>query len=212
MFKSKNVVDLFPTGIYVFEAEDPAGLAKYLDRVIATVRKEEGWDPDSLKNKDETLEHLQSNDMLHLRPDFSRFVEFGMEGVRGALDFLRVKYENVGMTSLWFNVSRPGYSHKTHVHPNNILSGVYYLRGSAKAGDIVFDDPRPQASVLLPDIIESTKFNAHSFQLPPEPGQLVMFPSWLPHRVAVNRGDEERISISFNVMLKGAYGFAKAYA
>ena len=126
--------------------------------------------------------------------------------------FMRFRYADISITSLWFNVSRPGYSHKNHVHPNNILSAVYYLRGDAEAGDLVFDDPRPQANVLLPDVTESTEFNAHAFRVTPKPGQLIMFPSWLAHRVAVNRGKVERISISYNVMLRGDYGFDRAHA
>ena len=41
---------------------------------------------------------------------------------------------------------------------------------------------------------------------------MIMFPSWLAHRVAINRSKQERISLSFNVMLRGGYGFDRAYA
>jgi len=38
------------------------------------------------------------------------------------------------------------------------------------------------------------------FQVEPKEGRLVLFPSWLTHRVSVNRTDEERISIAFNLV------------
>ena len=35
----------------------------------------------------------------------------------------------------------------------------------------------------------------------PEPGKLVLFPSWLLHQVRYYRGTAERISIAFNLSL-----------
>ena len=212
MFSDRNVADIFPTPLFSYQVEDNDGFNAYVLDFIETVRKEEGWDEASLAGKEETLEHLQSADQLHHRKDAKRFVNVGMAATYEVLDFLRYKFDDVQMTSFWFNVSRPGYSHRNHVHPNNILSGVYYLKTSPDCGDIVFDDPRPQANVLLPDAKEVTTFNSHSYSVTPEAGQLVMFPSWLAHRVAVNRSKSERISLSFNVMIRGEYGFNRAYS
>ena len=47
---------------------------------------------------------------------------------------------------------------------------------------------------------ERNPFNAREATIEVVPGRLVMFPSWLTHSVPLNRGDQERISISFNVM------------
>ncbi len=212
MFADKSVNSIFPTSVFAFQLGDVDDFNAYLEGVVDAVRRDEGWDEKTLAGRKESLEHLQSNDLLHQRPDWARFCEVALAASRDVMKFLRYRYEDIGITSLWFNVSRPGYSHKNHVHPNNILSGVYYLRGDAEAGDIVFDDPRPQANVIMPDVAEATEFNTHAFSVTPKPGQLVMFPSWLAHRVAINRGNRERISISYNVMLRGNFGFPKAYA
>jgi ectoine hydroxylase-related dioxygenase (phytanoyl-CoA dioxygenase family) len=37
-------------------------------------------------------------------------------------------------------------------------------------------------------------------KIEPEEGSLIIFPSYLPHSVEPNKHDEERISISFNVL------------
>ena len=34
-------------------------------------------------------------------------------------------------------------------------------------------------------------------------GTVLLFPAWLPHSVDANRGDRDRISVSFNIMLSG---------
>lgn len=212
MFSERNVADIFPTPLFSYQIADKDGLNAYLMEFIERVRKEEGWDEESLAGKDEALEHLQSSEQLHQRKDSKRFVDVAMAATREVLEFLQYKFDDIQMTSFWFNVSRPGYSHRNHVHPNNIISGVYYLKTSPECGSIVFDDPRPQANVLLPDVNEVTPFNNHTYAVTPEAGQMIIFPSWLAHRVAINRSKQERISLSFNVMLRGSYGFDRAYA
>ena len=98
------------------------------------------------------------------------------------------------------------------MHPNNVLSGVYYACAPQGCGDIVFDDPRPQAKVLLPNIKELNLLNSHEFRIEPATGMLIVFPSWLTHRVAISKSVQERVSISFNIMLRGEIGFEKASA
>lgn len=212
MFSERNVADIFPTPLFSYTIEDKEGLNAYLMDFIGTVRKEEGWDEAALAGKKETLEHLQSSDQLQTRKDAKQFIDVALGATREVLEFMHYRYDDIHITSFWFNVSRPGYSHRNHVHPNNVLSGVYYLKTSADCGAIVFDDPRPQANVLMPDVTEVTQFNHHTYAVTPEAGQMIIFPSWLAHRVAINKGKEERISLSFNVMLQGAYGFERAYS
>ena len=43
-------------------------------------------------------------------------------------------------------------------------------------------------------------YNAQSFMLPCTAGELIIFPSDLSHSVPTNKGDEDRISLSFNTV------------
>ena len=52
------------------------------------------------------------------------------------------------MTGLWANMNAPGAIHKMYNHPNNLLSGVYYLQTGKGADTINFHDPRPQRDVI----------------------------------------------------------------
>jgi uncharacterized protein (TIGR02466 family) len=94
----------------------------------------------------------------------------------------------------------PGASHKLHSHPNNFLSGVYYVRTGEGADTINFHDPRSQASVIRPPVVELTGENTDQVVVRVSDGMLLLFPSWLEHSVDANRSDKERISISFNLM------------
>ena len=42
--------------------------------------------------------------------------------------------------------------------------------------------------------------------LPMKAGELILFPSNLPHSVPINASDKERISLSFNTWTKGNIG------
>ena len=102
---------------------------------------------------------------------------------------------------MWANMLKKGDSHPPHTHSNNVLSGVYYLEGGAP---IQFFDPRPQASVLHPNLEYTTFDNSSMMQFNSQKGIGLIFPSWLQHWVPTTNKD--RISISWNIILRGDYG------
>ena len=99
-----------------------------------------------------------------------------------------------------------GATHDWHVHTQAAVTGVYYATVPRTSAEISFDDGH-----------EKLVFH-------PEPGDLIVFPSWLPHRVtatlfpseqALHRAREHiastrlesRVSFSFD-LLGGVWGFA----
>ena len=94
-----------------------------------------------------------------------------------------------------------GEVHPPHTHSNNIFSGVYYLEGGSQ---IQFFDPRPQANVLHPNLKYTNFDNSGMVGFESSKGYGLIFPSWLQHWV--NTTDKTRISISWNILLRGDYG------
>ncbi|TMH96511.1 MAG: hypothetical protein E6H43_19560, partial [Betaproteobacteria bacterium] len=82
----------------------------------------------------------------------------------------------------------------------NFLSGVYYVRTRPGSDAINFHDPRIQAGVIRPPVVELTAENTDQVVVRVTNGTLLMFPSYLEHSVDANASEEERISVSFNVM------------
>ena len=119
-------------------------------------------------------------------------------------------YERYEITDMWSNILKPGEAHRPHTHSNNILSGVFYVHSDEAAG-IQFYDPRPQAGVLNPEVKGFTKANATAWELKSTTNRMIMFPSWLQHLVPINNSDNNRISIAFNVMLRGIVGQSTDY-
>ena len=122
----------------------------------------------------------------------------------------------------WPNINRFGDYHNLHNHPHSWLSGTYYVsvpiddpsigsRNDLNPNDISFFDPRPQSQVLLPQKKEDNIDNGNLVSFPSAAGHGYIFPSWLVHWVPVQQDDELRISIAWNIVLRGEYGAEKDY-
>jgi len=142
----------------------------------------------------------QTNQELHRLQEFRELTSYINASVKGILDFLKITYESFFITGCWANISAKGARHKKHTHPNNFLSGVYYVQAAEGADTITFHDPRPQTSIMAPASTELSLEYAGSNIMPVKEGMLIVFPAWLPHSVDTNKSDRERISVSFNVM------------
>ena len=104
----------------------------------------------------------------------------------------------------WAAVHAHGADHGAHVHEGVMLSGVYYLQTPADAGVLRLHDPRTECfatSVGATDDDDGggRDFSAHDVVITPRAGDLVLFPPWLRHSVDPTPGDEERVTLSFNV-------------
>jgi uncharacterized protein (TIGR02466 family) len=137
---------------------------------------------------------------LHELEEFRELIACVHHAVAGVLRFLRVGYEAFEVTACWATVLASGAEHRAHYHPNNFLSGVYYVRTHPGADTINFHDPRNQTGIIRPPVVALTVENTDQVVVRVNDGTLLIFPSYLRHSVDANASAEERISISFNVM------------
>jgi uncharacterized protein (TIGR02466 family) len=142
----------------------------------------------------------QSMRELHELAEFSDLVSCINRAIESVLRFLKIGYDEFEITGCWANVNRRGASHRIHSHPNNFLSGVYYVQTADGADTINFHDPRTQTGVIRPPVTELTRENTDQAVVKVSAGTLLVFPSYLQHSVDENQSDTERLSVSFNVM------------
>jgi len=135
---------------------------------------------------------------LHTRPAFTDFVKLIEMAGRGLAQHLQVEQFPMMITGCWANVNPPDSYHPTHNHPNNYLSGVYYVAVPETGSHLVFQDPRP--SLIIPRSAKNSRITGNAYVAQPRPGRMVLFPSWLRHHVPSNEGTTDRISIAFNLM------------
>ena len=119
-----------------------------------------------------------------------------------AKDVLKIN-KSVFLNNAWININQKDNLNQVHTHPNNILSGVYYVKTPEKCGNIIFRHPSfDMMERDWEDIVSDSDhnvYNSDTWWLPAKANTLYIFPSWIKHLVGPNMSDEERISISFNV-------------
>ena len=107
----------------------------------------------------------------------------------------------IKISSMWTIINPTNASNARHIHSNNFISAAYYLKAPENCGDIHFYDPREQNIIRTPIIKETNKLNLQVINIMPKEGLLVLFPSYLYHSVGINKSNEERIVLSFNINL-----------
>lgn len=110
---------------------------------------------------------------------------------------------NWTVKEMWTNMLETGGSQAMHSHANSFISGVFYLTPSHPGSRTVFIRPPGGFEFNFRHHTRDAAmgpFNAGKYMVPAaEPGDLVLFPSYLYHEVPKNQG-EQRITIAFNAI------------
>jgi uncharacterized protein (TIGR02466 family) len=99
----------------------------------------------------------------------------------------------------WANVNGAGDFNRFHTQASSTWSGVYYVDPGAPANvdagtPLHFFDPcQGGANTFLQPVVPAR------YTVRPEPGMMVLFPSYMPHMVFPHWGERQRISIAFNL-------------
>jgi len=195
-FQDTGILRMFPT--VVWRGESKPETHRPLDEQILAAL----WAMDDRLSRIRPGDSWQSGHRLHELHAFSALVSCVDVGVEHFLASLNIAHSGFTITGCWANVSAPGAGHPLHSHPNNYLSGVYYVRVHAGADTIHFHDPRPQTAVIRPPVTGLTADNADQVTVQVKDGTLLLFPAWLEHSVDPNRSAQTRVSVSFNVMFQ----------
>ena len=107
--------------------------------------------------------------------------------------------QEIYITESWVNYCNSNESHAYHKHVNSLISGVFYLEGNDA---IEFKSPKPY-NQIEPEVDSFNEYNADTWWLPARAAMLYLWPSWLVHGVPTADREEERISVAFNVFVKG---------
>ena len=185
---------IFPTNLFIiddFYNSDTTAMKQYISNL---------W-----TNRDYDVNWQTKSADLHKKKEFKKFSELVISTSKEILNILKYDVEDIVITDMWANVLKSAEHHPAHTHSNNFLSGTYYLH-SDQGASIMFQDPRPAAGVILPRMTEQTIANASLLTYASKQNRAIIFPSWLPHYVKPNKSESKRISIAWNIQLKGQVG------
>ena len=108
------------------------------------------------------------------------------------------------ITQSWLNYTETNQYHHKHAHPNSLLSGVFYINCDKEYDKITFFNDNYKTIKL--EIKDWNIWNSESWWFPVKTGDVILFPSSLTHMVETKKGDNTRISLAFNVFIKGTIG------
>ena len=111
------------------------------------------------------------------------------------------------ITQSWINYTEKNKYHHKHAHSNSLVSGVFYINCHEEYDKIKFFNDNYKA--LLLDVENYNLYNAENWWFPVKTGDVILFPSSLTHMVETKQGDNTRISLAFNVFVKGNIGNEK---
>ncbi len=107
------------------------------------------------------------------------------------------------LKEMWVNVLDTGGRQAMHNHANSFISGVVYLTRTHNDSRTVFmKSPGGTEFAFRNDHanVSTNSYNADKWISPsPDPGDVVLFPSYLMHAVPMNPG-ERRITLAFNAI------------
>lgn len=202
MSKNYNIVDLFP--IPLFGADIPEKFSSitpwFYEQELAN-----GIDSLNYGERSKNSYILDTPECTDLRSYILSLVkEYG--------DILGYDYTSYKTTQSWLSFKHPGQHHSHHTHPNSLISGVFYFGNiSSSTPSIKFSKTTGGIlqSFIAPKMVDTPKYPQYcssEFYVEAFPGRLLLFPSYLTHSVPVNKSNEVRCSLAFNVVPTDGFG------
>ncbi len=143
----------------------------------------------------------QSNDLFLPVPELSQLTDTVTYLMRDFAKKINLRdTHRLCLDNFWININKKSNMNIPHSHPASVLSAAYYVKVPPKSGNIIFLTPFSIYDRCLEDyMIDSyTEYNSSTYTFIPQEGKLLLFPSWLEHKVEPNETDMDRISIAFN--------------
>lgn len=196
-----EVLLFFPEPIFKYKFEDYENFNKDLKTYIYNLQKESsegqiksnrgGWHSPNFTLTDKSS--IQFKFALEIQKYILKsFQKLGW----------KTENTNITITSMWAIINKKNDFNVLHTHPNSYLSAAYYVSAPKNCGRFHIENSNLARRHSYPKIKQNNELNAMVAGLDINEGDLLIFPGYLPHKVAMNESDQDRIVISFNVGIK----------
>ena len=189
-----QIYNLFPSSVHSIELENFPLVKK---RVVSYIYNEKEKFPESVVKSNNG--GWQSKDNYYDHDNILAQI------ISGGLSYLGscYKFPNMLLTSLWININKKNNFNCVHNHPACDLSGVLWINIPKESGNFEFVSPHSFTGYSVihsySEKFKSDTYNYPGYKMYPKEGSMLVFPSYLQHKVEPNKSDEDRISISFNI-------------
>jgi uncharacterized protein (TIGR02466 family) len=190
-----NINGIFPTPVYISKLNrtlTPLEL-KFVEKSKKNFINNEG----NITSSNNYI--LNEKPFLNLKKELDLRVKDYFEKVISPVDTV-IPY----ITQSWLNYTETNQYHHKHSHPNSLVSGVFYINCHEELDKIKFFNDTYKT--IKPEIKTWNLYNSESWWFTVKTGDVILFPSSLTHMVETKKGTNTRISLAFNVFVKGTIG------
>ena len=195
---SPEIFKFFPEGVFKFRFEKFKEFNNKLAEYIYILQKE---DTDGVNRSNKGGWHSKDFKLADKNSIQFRFAMELQKYILSAFQHYGWKTEKVDIRikEMWAIINKKDDFNVIHTHPNCYLSAAYYVKASKDCGRFQVENPNSAKRHFYPEIVNKTEFNVPVTGIDIDEGDLILFPAYLPHKVAKNNSEEDRIVISFNV-------------
>ena len=198
MSQKNQLLKLFPQPIFKYQVDDYKTLNSELIKYIYKLREE---DSDGVKKSNINGWHSKSFNLSDVNNIPNKFFSHISKHIQDVFDKYGWTFDppKVKCTSMWAIINKKGNFNIEHTHSNNYLSAAYYVKAPENCGNFKASNPNIISRNVYPKSDKSTELNSNSASINVSEGDLLIFPSYLPHSVEENKSEEDRVIISFNL-------------
>ena len=193
-----DIMGIFPTPIYSSKLNRHLSKEElsFIDKTKLNVFLNEGNTTSNDRNilENEVFKNLKDDLHLRIKDYFDKVISSS-------------NHITPYITQSWLNYTETNQFHHKHSHPNSLVSGVFYINCHEEYDNINFFNDNYKAIFL--DVKSYNLYNSDAWRYPVKTGDIILFPSSLTHMVENKQGNNTRISLAFNVFVKGNIGNEK---
>jgi len=189
--------NFFSTPIYMGNIEEHSKVDVEINSAMSLAKFANEWQPDN-DTANTTFNPNGSTDIVN---------DFNMNELRSHIILHASKYmeeighsykeDSLSVFGSWLNTFEKDQVIGLHEHgyQPNVFSGCYYHKVPKDSGDIQFKSTNPFV-VSFPHKADNY---SNLVTVEPKDGMILLFPSWLMHKVLPNRTNQMRVSLAFNI-------------
>ena len=155
-----------------------------------------GWQSNNIINE-------KHEEFIRLKKEIDQYLQIYHSEIFQGMEFKGNVTQQ--LFTMWININEKHHYNEWHTHAFSTLSGVFYIKhdGSKELGAISFRHPAAGGFMRFIHwpvgiVTKSNEITSEIAGSGHESNTLLIFPSWLEHKVGNNLKDDTRISLSFN--------------
>ena len=159
-------------------------------------------------DKNKNMGNMEALKKLRILEKFPKTKNILLKYVNKVLNEVMTYDADFDITTSWLTETKKGEQCQVHNHKNCFWSGVYYYDDTydKESGKLVFFNPLVRFSGYKIPARENNPATSEEITSIPKPKSLILFPSFLDHMITTHNDENNRHSLSFNIVPLNLYG------